>query len=276
MCGGEGVTAKSTNQRNDALLRLEEISLSFGGVTALNGISLEVGKQGIFAVIGPNGAGKTCIFNVINGFYRPQRGCVYFKERDITKLRSPQIARLGIARTFQNIELYTGLTTVENLMAARHMLFKDTILEGAFYFGRTLRQEIAHREVVEEVIDFLEIEEIRKVEVGLIPYGLRKRVELGRALAMEPKLLLLDEPMAGMNMEEKEDMARFIVDIAEEKKIPVLLVEHEMDVVMDISDKIIALDFGTKIAEGAPNEIQSNPAVIRAYLGEETEDESSR
>lgn len=263
----------TVNPADPPLLKLEDIYLSFGGVTALNGISFELGREGVFAIIGPNGAGKTCIFNVINGFYRPQRGRVFFKGKDITKLRSPKIARLGIARTFQNIELYTGLTAVENLMAARHMLFKDTFVEGAFYFGRTLKQEIAHREVVERVIDFLEIEDIRKVEVGLIPYGLRKRVELGRALAMEPRLLLLDEPMAGMNMEEKEDMARFIVDIAEEKKIPVLLVEHEMDVVMDISDRVIALDFGIKIAEGPPREIQANPDVIRAYLGDDTEED---
>jgi branched-chain amino acid transport system ATP-binding protein len=258
-----------TRKGGQALLRLQNISLSFGGVTALNDISIEIGSEGISAIIGPNGAGKTCIFNIINGFYRPQRGSVIFDGMDITRLRSAKIARLGVARTFQNIELYTGLSTIENLMAARHMLFKDTILEGAFYFGRTLKQEVAHRQVVEEVIDFLEIEDIRKVEVGLIPYGLRKRVELGRALAMEPKLLLLDEPMAGMNMEEKEDMARFIVDISEEKKIPVLLVEHEMDVVMDIADKVIALDFGTKIAVGPPEEIKINEAVIKAYLGDE-------
>jgi len=255
--------------QHQALLRLENIHLSFGGVSALNDVSMEFGREGIFAIIGPNGAGKTCIFNVINGFYRPQRGQVYFAGKDITRLKSPKIARLGVARTFQNIELYTGLTTVENLMAARHMFFKDTFVEGAIYFGRTLKQEVTHRKVVEEVIDFLEIEDIRKVEVGLLPYGLRKRVELGRALAMEPKLLLLDEPMAGMNMEEKEDMARFIVDISEEKKIPVVLVEHEMDVVMDIADKIIALDFGRKIAEGPPEEIKRDQAVIKAYLGDE-------
>lgn len=256
-----------THKGEQALLRFQDISLSFGRVGALAGISFEIGNEGIFAIIGPNGAGKTCIFNVINGFYRPQKGRVYFDGRDITRLGSAKIARLGVARTFQNIELYTGLTTVENLMAARHMLFKDTIVEGAFYFGRTLKQEVAHRRVVEEVIDFLEIEKIRKVEVGLLPYGLRKLVELGRALAMEPKLLLLDEPMAGMNMEEKEDIARFIVDISEEKKIPVLLVEHEMDVVMDIADNIIVLDFGTKIAEGPPEEIMTNQSVIKAYLG---------
>lgn len=258
-----------TRKGGKALLRLEDISLSFGGVRALNNISIEIGSEGIFAIIGPNGAGKTCIFNIINGFYRPERGRVIFDDRDITRLRSAKIARLGVARTFQNIELYTGLTTVENLMAARHMLFKDSILEGAFYFGRTLKQEVAHRRIVEEVIDFLEIEAIRNVEVGLLPYGLRKRVEMGRALAMEPKLLLLDEPMAGMNMEEKEDLARFVVDISEERKIPVILVEHEMAVVMDIADKVIVLDFGTKIAEGLPEEIKANEAVIKAYLGDD-------
>ncbi|MEE4352480.1 MAG: ABC transporter ATP-binding protein [Desulfatiglans sp.] len=260
---------RQTDKGSEALLRLEDISLSFGGVTALKDLSLEIGGQGIFAVIGPNGAGKTSIFNVINGFYRSWKGRILFDGVDITQLKSAKIARLGVARTFQNIELYTGLTTVENLMAARHMLFKDTILEGAFYFGRTLKQEVIHRKVVEEIIDFLEMEDIRKVEVGLIPYGLRKRVELGRALAMEPKLLLLDEPMAGMNMEEKEDMARFVVDISEEKKIPVLLVEHEMDVVMDIADRVIALDFGRKIAEGPPEKIKTNEEVIKAYLGDE-------
>jgi len=248
-------------------LVLKNVSLSFGGVTALNNITIELEKQTIHAIIGPNGAGKTCVFNVINGFYRPQKGEVYFDGQNITRLRSEKIARLGVARTFQNIELYSGLTTVENLMAARHMLFRDTFIEGALYFGRTLKQEIEHRKAVETVISFLEIEDIRRVEVGLLPYGLRKRVELGRALAMEPKLLLLDEPMAGMNMEEKEDMARFIVDIFEEKKIPILLIEHEMDVVMDIASHITVIDFGTKIAEGSPDEIKTNEAVIKAYLG---------
>lgn len=233
----------------------------------MNNITIEMEKNEIHAIIGPNGAGKTCVFNVINGFYRPQMGKVYFDGQNITRFRSEKIARLGVARTFQNIELYSGLTTVENLMAARHMLFKDTFIEGAFYFGRTLRQEIEHRKAVEAVIGFLEIEDIRRVEVGLLPYGLRKRVELGRALAMEPKLLLLDEPMAGMNMEEKEDMARFIVDIFDEKRIPILMIEHEMDVVMDIASHITVIDFGTKIAEGQPEEIKTNETVIKAYLG---------
>jgi branched-chain amino acid transport system ATP-binding protein len=249
------------------ILRVEDIHLEFGKVKALHGVSVEFEKEGIFAVIGPNGAGKTCLFNVINGFYRPQKGKVYFGSKDITRLESSKIARLGIARTFQNIELYTGLSTIENLMAARHMFFKGNFVENAIYFGRTLREEVEHRKVVEEVIDFLEIENIRKVEVGLLPYGLRKRIELGRALAMEPKVLLLDEPMAGMNMEEKEDMARFIIDISEEKKIPILIVEHEMDVIMDIADRITVLDFGTKIAEGAPETIRTNETVIKAYLG---------
>lgn len=250
------------------LLKLENIHLSFGGVVALDDVSIDIGQEGIFSIIGPNGAGKTCIFNVINGFYRPQKGSVHFDGRVITKVGSAKIARLGVARTFQNIELYTGLTTVENLMAARHMFIKSTFLEGGIYFGRCLKQEIAHREAVERVIKFLEIEDIRNVEVGLMSYGLRKRVELGRALAMEPKLLLLDEPMAGMNMEEKEDIARFVLDIKEEKKITVLMVEHEMDVVMDISDYIFALDFGKKIAQGLPETVRNDESVIKAYLGE--------
>jgi len=259
---------KKNKEKEYPLLRLENISLSFGGILALNDLSIDIGREGVFSIIGPNGAGKTCIFNVINGFYRPQKGSVHLDGKNISKLGSAKIARLGVARTFQNIELYTGLTTVENLMAARHLFFKDTFLEGGAYFGRTLKQEIAHREAVEEVIKFLEIEDIRNVEVGLISYGLRKRVELGRALAMEPKLLLLDEPMAGMNMEEKEDIARFVLDIKEEKKIAVLMVEHEMDVVMDISDYIFAFDFGKKIAQGLPESVRNDEAVIKAYLGE--------
>ena len=258
---------KKNKEEDSTLLRLENISLSFGGVVALHDVSMDIGREGIYSIIGPNGAGKTCIFNVINGFYRPQKGNVYFDGKDISKVNSAKIAGLGVARTFQNIELYTGLTTVENLMAARHLFFKDTFIDGALYFGRSLKQEIIHRRAVEEVIKFLEIEDIRNVEVGLISYGLRKRVELGRALAMEPKLLLLDEPMAGMNMEEKEDIARFVLDIKEEKKITVLMVEHEMDVVMDISDYIFAFDFGRKIAQGLPEAVRDDKSVIKAYLG---------
>lgn len=240
--------------QNEALLRLENIYLSFGHILALNDVSLELKQNEILAVIGPNGAGKTSLLNVINAFYRPQRGKVIFNGQDITSLPSYKIAALGIARTFQNIELYTGLTTVDNLMAARNLLFKDLIIEGALYFGRTRKEEVNHRRAVEEIIDFLEIESIRNNEVGQLPYGLRKRVELGRALAMEPKLLLLDEPMSGMNMDEKEDIARFIIDILEERKIPIMLIEHDIGVVMDLADRIVVLDFGLKIAEGKPEE----------------------
>ena len=250
---------------------MEEVSLSFGGVDALTDINVEFSGAGILAIIGPNGAGKTCLLNCLNGFYRPQKGKIYFNGQNITRLPSHKIAGLGLARTFQNIELYTGLSTVDNLLAARHIFFKDMILEGAIYFGRTHRQEVVHRKVVEEIIDFLEMEAVRETMVGLLPYGVRKRVELGRALAMEPKILLLDEPMAGMNLEEKEDMARFIIDIFEEKDIPVMMIEHDMGVVMDIADMVVVLDFGRKIAEGTPSEIKVNQAVISAYLGKEGE-----
>ncbi len=253
---------------DETILELENIDLSFGSVQALKNVSLQVGKHEILAIIGPNGAGKTSILNIISGFYQPQKGKIVFEGQDISGLASHKIAARGVARTFQNIELYTGLSAVDNLMAARNMLFKDTILEGAFFFGRTRAQEIKHRRAVEEVIDFLEIESIRKVEVGLLPYGLRKRVELGRALVMEPKLILLDEPMAGMNMEEKEDVARFVIDIFEEKQIPILLIEHDIGVVMDIADRIAVLDFGKKIADDPPEAIRNNNAVIEAYLGE--------
>ncbi|RLC91156.1 MAG: ABC transporter ATP-binding protein [Chloroflexi bacterium] len=249
------------------ILRVEGLHLSFGGVKALNDVSFDVKQGEIFAVIGPNGAGKTCTLNCINGFYRAQQGEIYFEGNRITKLRPDKIAQLGISRTFQNIQLYTGLTVVDNLMAARHFLFKSTWLEGAIYFGRAHREEVQHRWAVEEIIDFLELERWRKAVVGTLPYGVRKRVDLGRALAQEPKLLLLDEPMAGMNAEEKEDMARFILDVQEQKDITTVLIEHDMGVVMDITDRICVLDFGRKIAEGKPEEIRADPAVINAYLG---------
>ncbi|MDY6879616.1 MAG: ABC transporter ATP-binding protein [Thermodesulfobacteriota bacterium] len=260
--------ANKDKTKSQTLLSVESIHLSFGRLVALHDVTMEFQREGIFAIIGPNGAGKTCIFNVISGFYRPQEGKVCFGGKDITRVPSTKRARLGIARTFQNIELYTGLSTVENLMAARTMLFRNTVLECGIHFGRTRREEIEHREVVEDVIDLLEIKNIRKSKVGLLPYGLRKRVELGRALAMEPKVLLLDEPMAGMNIEEKEDMARFIIDIYELKKICIILIEHDMDVLMDISEKIDVLAFGKKIAEGSPQEVAVNKEVVSAYLGE--------
>jgi branched-chain amino acid transport system ATP-binding protein len=249
-------------------LRVENVSLSFGGVRALVDVSFEVYDGELLAIIGPNGAGKTAMLNCINGFYRPQKGKIFFDGKEITKLPPHKIAEMGIARTFQNLALYTGLTALDNLMAGRHFHMKQNFLSGAIWFGPALKEEVKHRRIVEDIIDFLEIEPIRYKVVGSLPYGLRKRVELGRALALEPKMLLLDEPMTGMNVEEKEDMARFIIDVHELRRIPIVLVEHDMGVVMDIADRIIVFDFGRKIAEGSPEEVKKNPQVIKAYLGE--------
>ncbi len=262
-------------------IRIENLSLSFGGVKALNEVSLDINDNEILAIIGPNGAGKTCILNCINGFYKPQKGEIFYEGRRLTRIRPDKAAQLGLARTFQNIELFTGLSTLDNIMAARHALMRQNFFSNAIYFGWAQREEIRHRKTVENIIDFLEIASIRKQIVGTLPYGMRKRVELGRALALEPKVLLLDEPMAGMNLEEKEDIARFIIDIFEGQgdtypETPVLrdgvncivLVEHDMGVVMDLASRIVVLDFGRKIAEGTPEEIRNNPKVISAYLGQ--------
>jgi len=256
-------------QSKQSGLKINNVSLNFGGVIALNDISFVAGESDITAIIGPNGAGKTSMINCISGFYVPNRGEIYFNDQKINGLYPYTIAGLGISRTFQNMQLYTGLTTVDNLMAARHLHLKPGLLSSALYFGWGRRKEIEHRYIVEEIIDFLEMETIRHKVVGSLPYGERKKVDLGRSLALEPKILLLDEPMAGMNVEEKEDMARFIIDINELSGIPIILVEHDMEVVMDICNKVIVLDFGKLVAEGSPNQIKTSPEVIRVYLGEE-------
>jgi branched-chain amino acid transport system ATP-binding protein len=257
------------NESGQSIIKVEKVCLNFGNIMAINDVSTEVNRGEILAIIGPNGAGKTCLLNCINGFYRPQTGRIFFNGKDLTHLKPHKIAKMGIARTFQNIELFTGLSTLDNLMAARHMLMKQGSLAGGLFFGPARREEIRHRNIVEDVIDLLELEEIRKKIVGSLPYGQRKRVDLARALCMEPQVLLMDEPMAGMNVEEKEDMARFILDIHELKGTTIVLVEHDMGVVMDIVQRGVVLDFGVKIAEGTPEEIKKNLDVIRAYLGEE-------
>ena len=251
-------------------LSVQNVSLSFGGTQALNDVSFDVRAGEILALIGPNGAGKTSMLNCLNHFYRSDKGHILFEGHDLTRLPPHRIARLGLARTFQNLALYTGLSTLDNLLAARHIHMRAGFLQCLLYWGAAHREDIAHRQVVEAIIDFLEIEHIRKAVVGALPHGLRKRVELGRALALEPRLLLLDEPMTGMNQEEKEDMARFILDIHERhaKRMTILLIEHDMGLVMDIANRVVVLDFGVKIAEGAPDAIRHDEAVIKAYLGE--------
>lgn len=250
------------------ILSFTNVHLAFAGVRAIDGISFEVEPSELFAIIGPNGAGKTSIFNVLSGVYRPQSGEVRFDGQPLLGRRPHQIARLGLARTFQNVELFANLTVLENLMLGRHHHIRYGPLSALVWLGRARRVEVAHRAVVEEIIDFLELEQWRRLPVGMLPFGVQKRVELGRALAMEPKLLLLDEPVGGMNAEETEDMARYILDIREELDIPIILVEHDMGLVMDLADRVLVVDFGRPIATGKPSEIQHHPEVIRAYLGE--------
>tara|TARA_B100000953_G_C17982034_1_gene409431 strand:+ start:127 stop:921 length:795 start_codon:yes stop_codon:yes gene_type:complete len=255
------------NNIADILLSVEQISLSFGGVRALEDINFDIRKKEIFAIIGPNGAGKTSMLNVINGFYHPQQGEIHFKGLHRKQMRPHEAAVQGIARTFQNVALFKGMSTLNNIMSGRNLKMKSNLFWQALYYGPARKEEMENREVVEDIIDFLEIQYIRRTPVGKLPYGLQKRVELGRALAMEPELLLLDEPMAGMNIEEKQDMCRFILDINEQYGTTIVLIEHDMGVVMDLSERMIVLDYGRKIAEGTPDEIRSNQTVIDAYLG---------
>jgi branched-chain amino acid transport system ATP-binding protein len=250
------------------LLEVQDVHVSFGGVHALRGVTFQAHKGELLSIIGPNGAGKTTLINAICGHYHPQRGRILFKGQDITRLRPHRIAALGIARTFQNLALFRSLSVLDNIMLGRHVKMRSHVFSCALYWGPAQAEEVRHRQVVERVIDFLEIEHIRKVPAGALPYGLQKRVELARALAAEPELLLLDEPMTGMNVEEKGDMARFILDVQEEMGIGIILIEHDMGVVMDISDRVIVLDHGEKICEGKPQEVANDPRAIKAYLGE--------
>ena len=255
-------------------LRVRDVSLQFGGVAALTDVTLDVFEGEILAVIGPNGAGKTSLLNCVNGLYRPQEGSITFiaddnSEHELTKLGPSKIAGLGLARSFQNIELFRHMSVLDNLMLGRHVHMRGNVLTSGLYWWRQQQEEIDHRHYVEDVIDFLEIENIRRQQVSTLAYGLQKRVELGRALALNPEILLLDEPMAGMNVEEKEDMARFIIDINEERGVTTVLIEHDMGVVMDLSDRVVVLTFGRVIADGTPDEIRTDQQVIQAYLGEE-------
>jgi len=263
----EAPRAPSRAAGGEVLLRVDDVSLSFGGVKAIRGVSFDILKGEIRAIIGPNGAGKTSMLNVINGFYHPQEGTITFKGSVRSDMRPYEAASQGISRTFQNVALFRGMTTLDNIMSGRSLKMHRNFLWQLLYYGPARQEEIANRRKVEEIIDFLEIPQIRNTPVGRLPYGLQKRVELGRALAMEPELLLLDEPMAGMNLEEKEDMSRFILDVNQYFGTTIALIEHDMGVVMDLSDRVLVLDYGQKIADGTPDEVKADQDVIDAYLG---------
>jgi len=260
-------TPRPAAHERPVILDVHNISLSFGGVKALTDISFDVREHEVRAIIGPNGAGKSSMLNCINGVYQPQQGSITFRGQQFRHMNSRQVAEMGVARTFQNLALFKGMSVLDNIMTGRNLKMKSGLLAQAIRFGRAEREEIAHREFVEHIIDFLEIQLHRKTPVGRLPYGLQKRVDLGRALAMEPQVLLLDEPMAGMNVEEKQDMSRFILDVNDEFGTTIVLIEHDMGVVMDISDRVVVLDYGKKIGDGTPHEVRGNPDVIRAYLG---------